>query len=277
MPPFSTRAATSSSSSCVRGCSSPVLLVHEQRDRHAPGALARDAPVRPVLDHAGDALLAPGRRPLHFLDVAQRVRAQALLVHADEPLRRGAEDHRRLVAPAMRIAVLDTARDAQPAARLQLLDDGSARLRPASCRRRAACPAGSGRRCRPGCRPAGCSACRPRSLPGRAPGAVCTAPVPASSVTCSPRITGTCRSWNGCCSFSPSSAAPVELARARGRCRHAVALRGMRPARSAASTSMTHACADRHPRARLSRARSGTHRAAPPPGWRAASRASSSR
>ena len=39
----------------------PRLRVHEQRDRHAPGALARDAPVGPAFDHAGDALLAPGR------------------------------------------------------------------------------------------------------------------------------------------------------------------------------------------------------------------------
>ncbi len=38
-------------------------LVNEQRDRHAPGALTRDAPVRPILDHAGDALFAPRGRP----------------------------------------------------------------------------------------------------------------------------------------------------------------------------------------------------------------------
>ena len=35
-----------------------ALLAHEHRDRHAPGALARDHPVGPALDHAGDAVLA---------------------------------------------------------------------------------------------------------------------------------------------------------------------------------------------------------------------------
>src|SRR6185437_12294259 len=59
----------------------------------------------PILDHSSDTLLAPGRRPPHPLDVAQRVRAQILLIHADEPLRRGAEDQRTLVSPAVRVAV----------------------------------------------------------------------------------------------------------------------------------------------------------------------------
>src|SRR5690349_22413871 len=99
------------------------LLVYEQRDGHAPRALARQAPVGPVLDHVENALLAPGRKPLHLLDVAQCVRTQSLLVHADEPLRRGAEDHRRLVAPAMWIAVSDGLVLQQPSALLQLLDE----------------------------------------------------------------------------------------------------------------------------------------------------------
>src|SRR5215472_177287 len=51
------------------------LPVHEQRDRHTPGALARDTPVGPALDHASDALLAPGWGPAHPRDVAQRVGA----------------------------------------------------------------------------------------------------------------------------------------------------------------------------------------------------------
>ena len=37
------------------------LLVHEHRQRHAPGALARDAPVGAGGDHGRDALLGPGR------------------------------------------------------------------------------------------------------------------------------------------------------------------------------------------------------------------------
>ncbi len=40
-----------------------ALLAHEHGDRHAPGALARDHPVGPALDHAGDAVLALRRHP----------------------------------------------------------------------------------------------------------------------------------------------------------------------------------------------------------------------
>ena len=61
MPPVSTRAATCFDQLLRARMQLAGLVVHEQRDRHAPGALARDAPVRPRLDHAGDALLAPGR------------------------------------------------------------------------------------------------------------------------------------------------------------------------------------------------------------------------
>src|SRR5438874_13249042 len=39
------------------------------------------------------------------LPITQAVRAQAAALHADEPLRCGAEDDRGLVTPAMRIAV----------------------------------------------------------------------------------------------------------------------------------------------------------------------------
>ena len=123
MPSFSTRFATSSINSCVRGCSSCVCLCTNSamgtpqvrwRDRHQSGRFSIMLKMR----------CSPQRgRPLHLLDVAQRVRAQALLVHADEPLRRGAEDHRRLVAPAMRIAVLDRLVLEQAAARFELLDE----------------------------------------------------------------------------------------------------------------------------------------------------------
>jgi hypothetical protein len=120
---FSPFSATASMSSCVRGMQLAGLFLHEQRDRHAPGALARDAPVRAILDHAGDALLAPGRGPLRFADVAQRMRAQILLVHADEPLRRGAENHGRLVPPAMRVAVSERHVMHQATTLFQQLDD----------------------------------------------------------------------------------------------------------------------------------------------------------
>ena len=185
MPSFSTRAATSSISSCVRGCSSCVCLCTNSaigtpqvrwRDRHQSGRFS----IMPA-----DALLAPGGRPLHLLDVAQRVRAQALLVHADEPLRRGAEDHRRLVAPAMRIAVLDLLVLEQPAAALELLDEHFAALvhLQAGDERRALAEAAvahhrvvdrqavflADRRSRPGHARARCARrrCRPRASRGR--------------------------------------------------------------------------------------------------------------
>src|SRR5690606_38928515 len=50
------------------------------------------------------------------------------LVHADEPLRRGAVDHRRLVAPAVRVAVGDGLGGQQPAGLAQCLDDVRYRL-----------------------------------------------------------------------------------------------------------------------------------------------------
>ena len=49
-----------------------ALLAHEHRDRHAPGALARDHPVGPALDHAGDAVLALRRHPARGFDSPQR-------------------------------------------------------------------------------------------------------------------------------------------------------------------------------------------------------------
>ena len=82
-------------------------LAHEHGDRHAPGALARDHPVRLGIDHAVDAVAARGRHPLRHRDRVHRAGAQGvarlrlaavgdILVHRDEPLRRIAEDHRRL-------------------------------------------------------------------------------------------------------------------------------------------------------------------------------------
>src|SRR5438105_10329132 len=48
------------------------LPVDEQRNRHAPGPLPRDAPVGPALNHAADALLAPGGRPLDGANVDRK-------------------------------------------------------------------------------------------------------------------------------------------------------------------------------------------------------------
>lgn len=78
-------------------------LVQEERDRYAPVALARDAPVGTPGDHSVQARLAPARDEFGLGDGFQRSLAQGstlpgLLVHADEPLRGGAIDQRRLCA-----------------------------------------------------------------------------------------------------------------------------------------------------------------------------------
>jgi hypothetical protein len=58
------------------------LLVDQQGDGHAPGPLARDAPVRAVTHHGLDAGAAPVRGPGDALDLAQGGVPQALLFHA---------------------------------------------------------------------------------------------------------------------------------------------------------------------------------------------------
>ena len=109
------------------------LLVQEEGDRHAPVALARDAPVRAVGDHGVQARLAPVGEKFRRFDGSQRRLAQGaaldrLAIHADEPLAGGAIDDRRLVAPAMHVAVGDLVRGEQAADFAQLLDDGGVGL-----------------------------------------------------------------------------------------------------------------------------------------------------
>ncbi len=111
------------------------ILVQEERDRHAPAALAADAPVGAAGDHVAQARLAVLRIEAGLVDrgereLAQRGRRLVLgehadaFVHAHEPLRRGAVDHRRLVAPAVRVAVRDLGGGEQPAGVAQRFDDG---------------------------------------------------------------------------------------------------------------------------------------------------------
>ena len=49
-----------------------LLVLDEQGDRHAPGALAGNHPVRPGFDHAGDAVFALRRHPARLLDRFKR-------------------------------------------------------------------------------------------------------------------------------------------------------------------------------------------------------------
>ena len=91
-----------------RGHGVAALGALEHGNRHAPAALARDAPVGTVGHHGTDAVLGPSGNPLHFrVDGAQGVLAQGVLVHGDEPLVRGAEDDRLVAAPAVRVGVVD--------------------------------------------------------------------------------------------------------------------------------------------------------------------------
>ncbi len=98
------------------------LLVDQQGNGHAPGPLARDTPVRAVAHHAIDAGLAPVGHPVHLGDIAQGGLAQPLLLHADEPLGRGAEDDGGLVAPAVGIAVAEAGFTQQGAFGLEGVD-----------------------------------------------------------------------------------------------------------------------------------------------------------
>ena len=98
-------------------------LVDEQGNGHSPGPLPRHAPVRTAGNHAADALLAPGGHPIHVRDGLERAFAQTRLFHADEPLRSRAKNHRRLVAPAMRIGVMIGLVLQQAAILVQHLDD----------------------------------------------------------------------------------------------------------------------------------------------------------
>jgi hypothetical protein len=88
------------------------LLVAEHGERNAPGALPRHHPIGARLDHTSDAVLALRRDPARRRDRSQRALPQRvaarpdILVDGDEPLRRGAEDHRLFRAPGMRIVVL---------------------------------------------------------------------------------------------------------------------------------------------------------------------------
>ena len=107
-------------------------LLDEQRDRHAPGALARQHPVGPPFHHRADAVLALLGHPAGLADGLERELAQrggivleraALVVpalargafgmldpdcavHRHEPLRRAAEDHLGLGTPRVRVGVL---------------------------------------------------------------------------------------------------------------------------------------------------------------------------
>ena len=97
------------------------LLVDEHRDRHAPGALARDHPIGACCDHSANAVLTLRRHPACRTNrfVRTLTQREALpgrkfdrRIHRNEPLRRVAVDHGLLGAPGMRILMSEpTSRD----------------------------------------------------------------------------------------------------------------------------------------------------------------------
>ena len=124
-----------------------TVLVQEEGHGHAPAALAADTPVGPVGDHVAQAAFTVFGVKLGLLDGVQRQLAQRLgclvlgeytgstgaafrvcVVHANKPLGGRAVDHRRLVTPAVRVAVLDQLRGHQPSGVAQRVDDDGAGL-----------------------------------------------------------------------------------------------------------------------------------------------------
>ena len=82
-----------------------AVLAVEHGDGQTPAALARDAPVGALADHALHALNAPRRDPAHV--VARGAGLFLEGIDGAEPLRGGAEDDGVLAAPAVRIAMHD--------------------------------------------------------------------------------------------------------------------------------------------------------------------------
>ncbi len=83
----------------------------------------------------------------------QRLLAQALLIHADEPLRGRTEDDWRLVTPAARIAVLHFFNVQQRAAGAQHVDNNVVRFEDVDAvQRRVGAGAGKSRPAQPGWR-----------------------------------------------------------------------------------------------------------------------------
>src|SRR5204862_7948622 len=80
----------------------PARLAVERRDSHAPGALARQAPVGAQAHRLADAVLRARGIPAHrVLDQAQAAVAVAVVAGDPEPLVGGAADDRVAAAPAM--------------------------------------------------------------------------------------------------------------------------------------------------------------------------------
>ena len=150
-----------------------------ERQRQAPVALARDAPVAHVAQPVLHALAEVRRRPLDGgVGVDHRL---ADLVAADEPLVDDAEDQLRAAAPAVRVAVLVGLLADEPAAALEVLGDEVGHLVRAVAGELAIALDEEPRPRRPARAPAAPRGGRSRSPRRRSPGAMWTIPVPSSS------------------------------------------------------------------------------------------------
>ncbi len=96
----------------------------QPRNRHPPSALAREAPVRSQLEHVGHALPPPDRDPLHPVHRLQAPLPQVVTVHVQEPLLGGAEYHRLLAPPAVRVRVHELPGPQERAVGPHVLEDG---------------------------------------------------------------------------------------------------------------------------------------------------------
>ena len=92
-------------------------------DGHSPVALARDAPVRALLDHVGNALFSPSWDPSDLLDRLKNAQAKSVVVQRDKPLWRGTEHDGIVTAPAVRIGVTERFRMKKDPRLAHVLDD----------------------------------------------------------------------------------------------------------------------------------------------------------
>src|SRR5438876_2842506 len=110
----------------------PATPARKSRNRHAPDALSGNAPVRAIQNHPVDSLTPTRRNPLNVvINLLQRLLAEIVLLHRDEPLICRSEDHGVLASPAMRVGVrLLVVNSIQKQALLfELLDDERIRLK----------------------------------------------------------------------------------------------------------------------------------------------------
>src|SRR3989338_4424960 len=101
-----------------------AALTGQGRDGNPPMALAGEAPIRAVGDHAPYPFFAGLGDPLHVaFDHVVELAAQSVMIDLQEPLFRGPEYDRRLAPPAMRVGMPHIFRSKQYTLSIQVLDD----------------------------------------------------------------------------------------------------------------------------------------------------------